>query len=91
MTEIEINGFKVILNEEDKPYELKSYNWFVYPVTIATLPDGSKSMPRDTLDLLPKQEILGEEIMGVESFAKGTVRVGDVVGIAVKNRLTNNL
>lgn len=82
---IKINGFTLALTGE--VFEIKSRGWINYPVRVIVLPDSSKSMPRDTLDLLIKQDFFGEEIQGVESFAKGNVAVGDVIGIAVKNRL----
>ena len=84
MNEVKINGFTLEVTGE--LFRIESRNWLNHQVVVIALPDGSDLMPRNALDLLVKQKFLGNEILGVESFAKGTVRVGDKIGIATKSK-----
>ncbi len=81
MEEIKINGFTLALTGES--FEIKTRNWINQLAIVIRLPNGSRSMPRDTLNLLLKQELEGKEIQGIESFAKGNVAIGDRIGIAI--------
>lgn len=83
MKEIKINGFTLAPTGD----VFENRGLFIYMVKVISLPDGSRTMPRNTTFSLTKQNFFGEEIQGVESFAKMDVRIGDTLGIRIKNRL----
>ena len=87
MKNLKIKGFQLALIE-GTVFELKSRGWFIYHAEVVKVPNNAISMPRETLNLLLKQKIFGQYILGIESFAKVSVTVGDIIGIALSERVT---
>lgn len=82
-----LGGFEIAILEQE-PFKIRHLGLFVYPSEILKLPNGENFIDRGLgSDLLAKEEILGQRIKGVESFAIGYLRVGSKIGIAVSEKL----